>query len=113
QAAAPRSAAALSMTFDEQLQRSFGTLSDHVRDEIARVRDEITGAAQAATAEVAAQASDARETAVNEASVRIRAEADAAAQIEIARFEQHAREMAAASAVSEQLRAADLAAHER
>ena len=54
------------MTFDEQLQRSLGTLADRLRDEIAR-------AFLAAGADVTAHANEARDAAVQEASARARA----------------------------------------
>jgi len=94
------------MTFDDQLQRSFGTLSDHLRDEIAR-------ALHGVRTELGAQADAARDAAVTDASTRVRTQAEAAARVEIDRIEQRARELAAAAAAHEQARAAEAAAHQR
>jgi hypothetical protein len=94
------------MTFEEQLQRSFGTLSDHLRDETAR-------ALIATGAEVAARANEARDAAVREAADAAREEAEATARVEIARLERQVQDMTADSESREQWRAADVAACER
>jgi hypothetical protein len=94
------------MTFDEQLQRSLATLSDRVRDELARVL-------VATGAEVAAHANEARDAAVHEASARAREEAEGRARIELQRLELQVQEMATAAAAREQRHATDVAAGER
>lgn len=94
------------MTFDEQLQRSLGTLADRVRDEISR-------ACLAAGEAVTAHANEARDAAAQAASTRAREEAEATAQQEISRLERQVEEITAASSSHEQRLAIGLAAWER
>jgi len=91
------------MTFDEQLQRSLGAVSDHLREEVTR-------ALHAAGIEMTAHAADARDAAVQDGSARAREQAEATARVEVERLERQLQDITASSASLEKSRAADVAA---